>query len=118
MRAAGISRSAVEVLQAYSWPGNVRQLEREMNRIALFLEDGDVLEPSLLQQMIRDAGDHLQSDALKTVVDYAERAHILRILVECDWVVSAAAGRLQVGPSTVYRRMRALGIEEPEPSPP
>ena len=109
---AGISRAAVEALESFSWPGNVRQLEREMGRTALFLEDNDVLDSSLLQPAIVQSRGTASVDALKVVLDQAERMHIERVLSECDGVVAAAADRLELGLSTLYRRMKALGIGE------
>ncbi|MEM7354325.1 MAG: sigma 54-interacting transcriptional regulator, partial [Acidobacteriota bacterium] len=53
LRIAGISRGAMDLLEAYDWPGNIRQLEREMCRAALFLEKGELLESSHLQEAIR-----------------------------------------------------------------
>ncbi|MEO1087351.1 MAG: sigma 54-interacting transcriptional regulator, partial [Acidobacteriota bacterium] len=39
----GISPRAADVLRRCAWPGNVRQLEREMERAALFLDPGEIL---------------------------------------------------------------------------
>jgi transcriptional regulator with PAS, ATPase and Fis domain len=108
---AGISRSAVDALVAYDWPGNVRQLEREIGRAALFLEDGELLDTARLQQKIVDARAPEQQDGLKEVLERAEREHITRILSACGGSVTDAADRLQIGVSTLYRRMKALGIE-------
>jgi DNA-binding NtrC family response regulator len=108
---AGISRSAVDALVAYDWPGNVRQLEREIARAALFLEDGELLDTSRLQERIVAVGSGGDGDTLKEVLERAERDHIVRILAACNGAVAAAAERLQVGVSTLYRRMKTLGIE-------
>jgi len=110
VRAAGISRAAVAALAAYSWPGNVRQLEREMGRAALFLDDGELLETSQLQDEISGAaGD--ADERLKSVLECAERTHVERVLAACGRDVPTAAERLGIGVSTLYRRLKALGIE-------
>lgn len=49
---AGISQGAVDALVAFAWPGNIRQLEREMARAALFLDEGELLQSSHLQEII------------------------------------------------------------------
>jgi len=59
---AGISRAALDVLTRAAWPGNIRQLEREMSRVALFLEDGDLLESTLLQPSLAVSGDEILMD--------------------------------------------------------
>ncbi len=111
VRAAGISRSALEALVAYVWPGNVRQLEKEMERAALFLADGELLDTSRLQPAILTAAPDSAPDSLKEALERAEREHIARILHECGGVVVAAAERLGLGVSTLYRRLRVLGVE-------
>ncbi len=110
---AGISKAALDVLTSAQWPGNIRQLEREMSRVALFLEDGDLLDTSRLQGSLFEA-DGVQTGArsLKEVVDDAERTAIEEALEATAGDVVAAAKRLGVGRSTLYRRMGDLGIGE------
>jgi transcriptional regulator with PAS, ATPase and Fis domain len=110
VRAAGISRAALTALVAFDWPGNVRQLEKEMGRAALFIEDGALLESSMLQASIVQKPVHGTGDDLKIVMESAERIHIERILAECAGDVAAAAERMGIGTSTLYRRMKALSI--------
>jgi len=110
VRAAGISRAALSELNRYRWPGNVRQLEREMGRAALFLEDGELLERSQLQAEIAAGSSDGDGDTLTVVVERAEKAHIETVLALCGGDVPAAAQRLGIGVSTLYRRMKALEI--------
>jgi transcriptional regulator with PAS, ATPase and Fis domain len=111
VRAAGISRAALVALTAHDWPGNVRQLEKEMGRVALFVGDGELLESSRLQPTVTaSAANAPRADDLKTVLEAAEREHIEKVLGECAGDVAAAAERMGVGVSTLYRRMRILDI--------
>ncbi len=110
LEVAGISRGAMDLLEAYHWPGNIRQLEREMARAALFLESGELLESSHLQQAIRDA-EGAGEVSLKDRLERVERQEIRQSLARCEGSVSAAAKELQIGLSTLYRRMRELGVE-------
>jgi len=110
VRVAGISRAAVAALSAYHWPGNIRQLEREMGRASLFLDDGQLLETSQLQREIAAASGDEIDESLKGVLERTEKSHIERVLALCADDVAAAAERLGVGVSTLYRRMKALGI--------
>ena len=111
VRAAGISRAALAILVAHDWPGNVRQLEKEMGRAALFIDEGELLESSRLQPAIADgAGVAENQDDLKLVMTSAETTHIERVLTECGGDVTVAAHRLGIGVSTLYRRMKTLGI--------
>jgi len=47
-------------------------------------------------------------------LEQAEREHIIATLKETKWVISGAAHRLGMNRSTLYFRMRKLGILRPE----
>jgi transcriptional regulator with PAS, ATPase and Fis domain len=111
VQVAGISRAAIEALVAYEWPGNVRQLEKEMGRAALFLEDGELLDSERLQPIITESDGVLPTQALKEAIESFEREHIRMVLAENDGEVAPAAERLEIGISTLYRRMKMLGID-------
>ncbi len=110
LEVAGISRGAMDLLEGYDWPGNIRQLEREMARAALFLESGELLESSHLQEAIRETARPAAS--LKERLEHVERQEIRQALTHHEGSVSAAAKELQIGLSTLYRRMRELGVEQ------
>ncbi len=113
LRVAGISKGAMELLENYDWPGNIRQLEREMARAALFLERGELLESAHLQEAIRNT-EPREALSLKDRLEQVEHREIQQALAQQSWNVSAAARDLKMGLSTLYRRMRELGIEQPD----
>lgn len=102
----------MEWLMAYDWPGNVRELENFVER-AMILSPGPIL---VVEEIL---GQHAQphvARARSEVMEDIERGHILRILGECKWRVKGAGGaadRLGMKPSTLYSRMKKLGIERP-----
>ncbi len=110
IRAAGISRAAMEALTAYPWPGNIRQLEREMARVVLFLEDGQLLERAHLHRAIREGAVAPAGAGLQAILDDAERRAIGEALEAAGGDVPAAAEALGLARSTLYRRIKALGI--------
>jgi transcriptional regulator with AAA-type ATPase domain len=116
VRPAGISRRALRALESYSWPGNVRQLEQEIARAALFLDDGDLLDTRLLSAEIVAAESTEPGTAdgqgLKDRLARFERTQIRDALDTAGGDVSAAAERLEIHRSTLYRRMKALGLTE------
>ncbi|MCB1056394.1 MAG: sigma 54-interacting transcriptional regulator [Acidobacteria bacterium] len=111
----GISKAALEALMTFSWPGNVRQLEREMARAALFLEDGELLQTRHLHDEIATGLGPARSAAsgrtLKARLEAHERRVITEALARHDRNVRAAATELGVGRTTLYRRIQELGIE-------
>jgi formate hydrogenlyase transcriptional activator len=88
--------------------GNIRELQNFIER-SVILTDGNTLRPPLkgLQQTA-------EFDSLKPItLEEAERRHIRKTLEQANWVVagpSGAAVRLGMKRSTVYFRMRKLGI--------
>lgn len=108
---AGVSRSALDALLAWDWPGNVRELEREIARASLFLGDGELLESSFLDDAVRGCLDHVGT-SLKEILDRTERSEIEKALAMEGGDTATAAERLGVGRSTLYRRMKTLGVQE------
>ena len=111
LRVKGISRAAITALEAFPWPGNVRQLENEMARAVLFLEDGELLDTSRLAEEIRGAGTDAAPGTLRAILDRTEKLEISAVFVVCDGNIDAAAERLGISRATLYRRMKALAIE-------
>jgi transcriptional regulator with GAF, ATPase, and Fis domain len=108
-----LSGDAVQALEQYSWPGNVRELRNVLERAALLCE-GRIVRRSDLRFAGEPAPDHDHDAAESTLtLEQVERRHIERILREEHWHVDPAAKRLAVPRSTLYRRIKALGIEVP-----
>jgi transcriptional regulator with AAA-type ATPase domain len=112
-RVSGLSRAALDALCAYTWPGNIRQLEHEMARAVLFMEHDEVLDTSRLAAAISGSGAALQSSTLDGVLAAVERDEILHVLQTLNGDVPAACDRLGVSRATLYRRMKALQITGP-----
>jgi len=110
-----IPTETMAALTAYNWPGNIRELQNLIER-AVILSRGSVLEVPLgeLKQSARAATNGANGLTLEAV----ERAHILRVLGESNWVIggpSGAAARLGLNRTTLNNRMRKLGITRPRP---
>jgi formate hydrogenlyase transcriptional activator len=100
-----IPNEVVEALTRYAWPGNIRELENFMER-AVILSSGAVLEPpvAVLEE---------ESAAAPVTLRDAERWHIRNTLREVDGVMATAAVRLGLPRSTLFYKMRRLGISAP-----
>jgi len=104
-----IPDSVMEALKRHSWPGNIRELQNFIER-AVILSSGPVLCAPLgdLQRFT----DRQTPAASETLAD-AERAHIVEVLRQVDWVVGGRRGaaiRLGLPRTTLLHRMQKLGI--------
>jgi DNA-binding NtrC family response regulator len=107
----GISALAEEAALAHSWPGNVRELRNRMERgmgLALgdWLMPGDLF-PELFGQTSK-IGEKLAS--LEDARHDAEKRHIIRALTATEGEINAAAKLLGVGRTTLWEKMRRLGL--------
>ncbi len=101
---------AIEALEQYAWPGNIRELRNVVERMAI-LAPGDTIEAAAAPAEIRmNKGAGLRGN-LRETRESAEREHILRALQESDWNVSSAARSLGMERTNLHKRIRALGIE-------
>lgn len=111
-----LSPRALDVLMAYHWPGNVRQLENVIER-AVVLSPGPVIEPDLfpaevLQPPSQPMEVSVPADGLdlKEAVNRYTKALIEASLARCGGVQRRAAQLLGVRPSTLNEMIRRLGI--------
>ncbi|UUZ83696.1 sigma-54-dependent Fis family transcriptional regulator [Paenibacillus sp. P26] len=108
---ACLSEEAARMLAEYAWPGNIRELNSVLIQAA-FLADGGTIRPEHLQlehkdrteREIRAAGDYGHS--LKD----AEIAAIKKALAATGWNMSKAAHLLEIGRTTLYRKIEEYKI--------
>ncbi len=126
MRPLGITESALKLLAAYDWPGNVRQLQATLFRAAIFC-DGDALtaqEFPNLHNMLGESSkgpDKVSHDGIGIML-YAEDGNLRPLEdIEADVIrlaighyrgrMTEVARRLGIGRSTLYRKLSELGID-------
>jgi len=112
----GFNEDAQTALQSYRWPGNVRELQNIIERAVLLgksnmvrLED---LPPAILQPGHVDLGALSQTHNLKDALSSPERQIILKTLEEHGWNRNASALALGINRTTLYKKMKKLGVDE------
>jgi len=106
----GFTPGAVERLTAFDWPGNVRQLQNEVQR-AVLLSEGDWVEAADISvTAIKTPGVESQ-DTNFTLLEGVERNAIIQMLKETGGNKLEAAKRLGIGRQTLYNKIKAYGIE-------
>ena len=102
-RNLSLSAGAVRALEAYDWPGNVRELAHVMQRAAL-LARAERIETADL----RITSDPGAGDLDNLTLEQAERYVVRRAIESCGGNVAAAAEKLGVSRSALYRRLEKL----------
>jgi DNA-binding NtrC family response regulator len=126
LRPLGITDGALALLQAYDWPGNVRQLQAVLFRAAVFC-DGDALTsedfPQLLELIgeIRESGDKATYESAGVELYTSDgnlrpleeiEADVIRLAIgHYRGRMTEVARRLGIGRSTLYRKLSDLGID-------
>ena len=112
-------RQALEAMQQYNWPGNVRELQNIVER-AVLLGKGPQLGTQDLPSHINAFASNQVTVAprdgrqtLKEALEGPERQIILQCLRENGWNRNATADQLGVNRTTLYKKMKKLGLDEP-----
>ncbi|MCB9553404.1 MAG: sigma-54-dependent Fis family transcriptional regulator [Myxococcales bacterium] len=113
IRRPWLASGLVALLMRYEWPGNVRELRNVARQIAFAAHDRERVRPFEIGVVARLAGalDSLDSGSSISVGDGSEpredtpltEARALDALAACGWSVHAAAQRLAVPKTTLYR---------------
>jgi Nif-specific regulatory protein len=106
----GISRHAMDLLEAYEWPANVRELCVVLDR-AVAVADGPLIHEYDLPADVRDAGQPVLTPGLIDAVDAYERELIEDALARARGVRSRAARLLKTTERIVNYKVRRLGID-------
>ncbi|MFA4943423.1 MAG: sigma 54-interacting transcriptional regulator [Lentisphaeria bacterium] len=114
----GVTPESMALLLAHDWPGNVRELENVVER-AFILCSGPWIEPRHLPEELRHAAAPPPAAAaaaapkLGTARRAAEEQAIRAALAATHGNRQAAAASLGLHKTTLFRRMKALGIQPP-----
>jgi DNA-binding NtrC family response regulator len=109
-RISGVTHETMQLLMACRWKGNVRELDNALQR-AVILGEGPLITPADLPPDLAPVeGDPGLVDKLDEAVKRFEKQHIERILRQTPDKKDAAR-RLDVGLSSLYRKIAELGIQ-------
>jgi len=108
----GMSSNALRILLSHDYPGNVRELENIVEH-GFVLSPGTLIRCEHLPEWIRPPSASSNPPALETL-DEVERDFILRTLRNHGFNRAATARQLGIHRSTLYRKIRKLGVALPE----
>ncbi len=108
----GFQPEAVERLTTFDWPGNIRQLQNEIQRSVLLSEGDEVSAADLSITDVKvSAAPNEGADTSFTLLEGVERNAIIQTLKETGGNKLETAKRLGIGRQTLYNKIKAYGIE-------
>jgi len=120
-RITGFLPEAEEAMVRYSWPGNIRELENAIEH-AVVMCDGERIRLTDLPEALSAAGHagylalpparEVQQDDTLLTLSQLEQRHILRVLAAVNNNQSEAALRLGISRSTLWRKLREMGVAD------
>jgi DNA-binding NtrC family response regulator len=114
-RGLRLSSEALDLLGSYSWPGNVRDLEHEVERAVAFSSDGEELSPDSFSEELRSWGSllHLsESGPLAQAVEQVERQMIREALKRAAGNRSQAARLLGLSRRGLLNKIERYGLKD------
>jgi two-component system nitrogen regulation response regulator NtrX len=127
-----ISKEGIELLEKYSWPGNIRELKNLFERLVILQAPGEELKPILADELKPhlNEGEPINASgfseapkgavalttgqSLKDAKADFEREYIVQALKDHDWNITKTAQTLGIERSYLHRRMNSFGIQVEE----
>lgn len=110
----GITTEALSLLMAHDWPGNVRELENIIERSFILCQEDFIGIGHLPEELIVQGCLIPSSSNIQSVHDLLDAQSIRTALKRNAYNRLAAARELGIHKTTLYRRMKRLGIALPE----
>ena len=115
-----IGEDAMAVLHAHSWPGNLRQLRNNVERLMILSRggEGDEVSAEQLPGEISDMlpktpgadNDHIMSMPLREAREIFERDYLLAQITRFGGNISRTASFVGMERSALHRKLKSLGI--------
>ena len=111
----GFSEEALAALESYAWPGNIRELQNVVERAVLLGKEEIISVSDLPRDVSGGPSINLPragNMTLKQALEEPERQIILDVLESNGWNRNATADSLGVNRTTLYKKMKKLGLED------
>ncbi len=113
-RVRGISAEALALLMAHSWPGNIRELENVIERAFILCGDDRIDIAHLPAELTMYASEEARQGTIRIAHDALDMQAILSALKRNHYNRLATARELGIHKTTLFRKIRKLGIELPD----
>ncbi|MEK7389892.1 MAG: sigma-54 dependent transcriptional regulator, partial [Elusimicrobiota bacterium] len=113
-KATKFSPEAAKGLRRYRWPGNVRELEHVVERVLIMASGMAINAADLPPEILPAVAAANAKGGPPQTLEESERRHVRQVLEDCDGNQAEAAKRLGVARNTLWRKLRAYGIQPPK----
>ncbi|TWH33580.1 MULTISPECIES: sigma-54 dependent transcriptional regulator [unclassified Aminobacter] len=121
IRIRRIGDDALAVLQAHNWPGNVRQLKNNIERLMILARGDDVDSPITADLLPQEIGDvmprapnqsdqHIMALPLREARELFEKEYLLAQINRFGGNISRTAEFIGMERSALHRKLRSLGV--------
>jgi len=115
----GVDPVAMDLLMRYPWPGNIRELENEIERAHILTPEGGSISVRCLSQRVTRSLEKVMSTnpaheplTMKETVDELERKMTIEALDQCGGNRSLAAKRLGLSRQGIINKIHKFGLED------
>ncbi|WP_273718558.1 MULTISPECIES: sigma-54 dependent transcriptional regulator [Bartonella] len=114
-----ISDDVIAILQTHAWPGNVRQLRNNIERLLILVRDGDgPITADFLPSEVSDPLPLLQMDSDESIMDLPlrearelfEKRYLVAQIGRLGGNISRTAEFIGMERSALHRKLKALGV--------
>ena len=105
-----IKKSYIDKLKDYDWPGNVRELRNVVER-DYYLSDINTISPYYIEENIFKEINNENQDINIIPMERLEKENIENAIEKCDGNLAKAAKLLNIGRSTLYRKIKKYNIK-------
>jgi len=106
---ARVAPQALDLLNRYDYPGNVRELENIIQRAVALAESDEIRISDLPAKFQKMAKDFILQEELLPL-EVIEKRHIQRVLEATEYNMNLSSKILDISRTTLWRRMRKLGL--------
>ena len=111
-----ITPAAIDALQAYDWPGNVRQLQHAIERAVIWADGEELARADLPAEVVSGAlmprsGDSATPDSLPATLHRIEQQLLVDALREAAGIQATAARRLGITERSMWHKVKKYGID-------
>lgn len=102
-----LSGGAKKILEHYTWPGNIRELNNVMERSVAIMGRRNMISASFIERLLNGNDSNCESEFKSPEAEIIRQA-----LKECNGQIGATAKQLSISRVTLWRRMRELNINK------